>query len=85
MDAVVDLDKVAFDIPVKLFQLLGLEPFKLFDQIKLKLHRNPGGKLKCDFLVGVGTAIASSLGKMPIAWVASTHFCGVITKLFRPT
>jgi len=41
MNAIIDLGKVALDIPAKLFHFLGLEPLKLFDQVKFKLHGDP--------------------------------------------
>ena len=61
MDAVIDLDQVSLDVPAKLFHFLGLEPLKLLDQIQFEFDRDPRGKLKGNLLVGVSTAIATSL------------------------
>ena len=41
VNTVIDLGKVALDVPAKLFHLLSLEAFKLFDQVKFKLHGDP--------------------------------------------
>src|SRR5579859_1865392 len=62
MDAVVDFGEVATDVPAELLTLDILQALELFDQIKLKFDRYPGGEFKGNVFVGVGAAITAGFG-----------------------
>ena len=62
MNAIIDLGKVALDIPAKLLQLLGLEPLKLFDEVDFEFGADPHTELKGDVLICVCSTISSGLG-----------------------
>lgn len=61
MYPVIDLGEISLDIPAKLFHLLGLEPFKLLDQIDFELRADPHTELEGNVLVGICPAVSSSL------------------------
>ena len=62
VNAIIDLGKVALDIPAKLLQLLGLEPLKLFDEVDFEFGADPHTELKGDVLICVCSTISSGLG-----------------------
>ena len=61
VDAVVDLCEVAADVPAESFALGFLEALKYFYEVKLELHRDPRGELKCYVQMSVSAAIAPGL------------------------
>lgn len=62
VDAVVDFDEVALDVPAKLALLFVFEALELLDEIEFELHAQPRRKLKDNVFVGVSSAIAPRLG-----------------------
>ena len=62
VNPVVDLGKIAPDVPAELFAFLFLEPLELLDQVELELDGYPGRELEGDVLMGEGTAVAAGFG-----------------------
>ena len=62
MNAVVYFGKVTADVPSQLFLLFVFQALEFFDEIKFKLYRNPGGKLKSNIFVSISASIAACLG-----------------------
>jgi len=65
MNTVVDLGKVPADIPAELLSFFIFKSLEFFYQIKFKLYRNPGGKLKSNIFMGISTPVTSRLGNNP--------------------
>jgi hypothetical protein len=57
---------------------------KLFDDVELKLDRNPGSKFKCKSLWPKVPPYLPDFDVIHRALVHSIHFFGVSTKLFSP-
>lgn len=59
LNPVIDLCKIAPDIPAKCFAFLILEALEFLDEIQLEFHRDPRSEFKRNILVGKGPAVPS--------------------------
>lgn len=62
MDVLVDFGQFPFGTPAKLCLFLLFQSLEFPNQINFEFGTEPHGKLKCNILMGVSTAIASCLG-----------------------
>ena len=62
VNTIIDLGKVALDVPTELLHLLGLEPLKLFNEVDFEFGADPHAELEGDVLICVCPAVPPGFG-----------------------